>query len=196
MSVQAFYIVCKEGVDNKITVSEKEAEVLMRKSDYFRAMFEHGTSAAETRTIHKAAWTAAAANSVIHLICFTETKAKTLDDARALLLASNEILLDVEIFGLESSIFLESNYEDKFSFPQRWTLVTNSRQQIWLGDIFLFPIAGLKIVSVSPRISAGSVFSSIFMNFPSTADFAVHSRNDDITSAVSELAQKLKSRTC
>lgn len=101
MSVQAFYIVCKEGVDNKITVSEREAEVLMRNSDYFRAMFEHGTSEVESRTIHKAGWTAATTNSIIHLVCSTVTKAKALDDARALLLASNEILLDVTIFGLE-----------------------------------------------------------------------------------------------
>ena len=85
--------------------------------------------------------------------------------------------------------------------------VTKSRPQIWLDNIFLFPITSLQIGSLSPQISARPVPKTEFKSWLNnilcmdsigftTADFAVHSRNDDIASTISVLAQKLKSRTC
>jgi hypothetical protein len=85
--------------------------------------------------------------------------------------------------------------------------VTKSRPQIWLDNIFLFPITSLQIGSLSPQISARPVpkteFKSWFtyilcMNSAgfTTADCAVHSRNDDIASTIYVLAQTLKSHIC
>jgi CTP:phosphocholine cytidylyltransferase-like protein len=108
----AFRIACKGGTQHltvSVSVSEHDVNALLETSDYFRAMFEHGTSEVTNRIIHKPGWTIATAESIICLIRESVTRAKTSNAAMELFLASNEILVDVKIFKLESSILFESN---------------------------------------------------------------------------------------
>jgi hypothetical protein len=72
---------------------KNDANTLLEKSDYFRAMFEHGTSEVTNRIIDKPGWTVATAESIICLIRESTINAKLSNDAMELFLASNEILV-------------------------------------------------------------------------------------------------------
>lgn len=66
MSTDTIRIVCQEDENQLVHVSAEEAKILLHKSDYFRAMFEHGTIETGTQTIHKPEWTKVTSE---HIVC-------------------------------------------------------------------------------------------------------------------------------
>ena len=58
------------GDENEaVDVSEEDTQILVDKSDYFRAMFEHGTREAKQSIIHKPNWTKNVTENIFSLVC-------------------------------------------------------------------------------------------------------------------------------
>ena len=104
-SSSAIRILCQEDASETLDVSAEEVELLKEKSDYFRAMFEHGTVEVGTQTILKPTWSRETAKHIVSLICKSKTAVKNPKEIKNLLIASNEILVDVEINGRDECEF-------------------------------------------------------------------------------------------
>ena len=64
----SIHIVCGDEND-VVDVLEEDTQILLDKSDYFRVMFEDGTSEAQQSIIHKPNWKKIVTEHVIRLIC-------------------------------------------------------------------------------------------------------------------------------
>jgi hypothetical protein len=62
-AVNAFTIECSEG--KTVHVDEKDAKKVLKRSEYFRNVFAHGTKESESRVIRKPDWTSQIAAFVI-----------------------------------------------------------------------------------------------------------------------------------
>lgn len=121
MSTETIYIICEEDGSEKVVVEPTEAKLLTEKSDYFRAMFEHGTIETDTdsRTICKS-WSKSTTEHIISLICKSSTKVKSLLELKQLLIACDEILLGITMY--EEEVNIDSISEEILSSPEMWVL--------------------------------------------------------------------------
>ena len=96
-------IVC--GDENEaVGVSEEDTQMLLDESDYFRAIFKHGTRETQLSITHKPKRTKIVIEHIIRLICSSTTAIMTFQHLRYVLIASNKILLgETHVFGNEGN---------------------------------------------------------------------------------------------
>lgn len=213
MSTETIRIVCQEHADEVVNVQASETAVLIEKNDYFRAMCEHGTIETGTRTIHKPEWTKETAEHIVRLICKSSTNVKNMAETRDLLVASNEILLDTEIYGNSKNLMPAD--EQLWLSPHLWTLVWKhsffaSRvtiKSVWAHaqgqGIIMIPSDGLPVhlkKAAPSRNNMGWLSFCESASFRSTVplspppEFAIHAQTN-VPSTIFAIANLIRNQT-
>ena len=146
-----FRILCGNDPNQAVEVSAEKAKKKLEKSDYFRAMFEHGTCETDSKIIRTPTWTKTTAEHVVELLSSSRTRPTSLLDTKNLLMASNEILLQTRIFIQDSSEVIISIDESLWSSPHRWSFENLKMEMFDIIDIakneniMLFPFGGIQV---------------------------------------------------